>query len=142
MPARGAPTDQGGRGRPRHARVNELAGNIRQILHAHIKHQSAGAVRQRLPVVGRVRLGRILVSGDEAHGGRVGPVRQRNARIRRTGDAAGHPRHHLKLKSGRHQLFGLFPTPAEHVGIAALEASHYLASSGLGHDQGVYLRLR
>ena len=86
-------------------------------------------------------LGGIFVTGDDGDGGRIGPVRERNARVGRTGNGTGNAGNFLKGNARVHEFLGLFAAASENVGIAALEARNNLALLRLGDEQLVDVAL-
>ena len=64
----GAPVHQGGRGVGLQTGVDEVAGDIGQVFHAHDEDEGGSAAGQGLPVVHRTRFGGVFVPGDQGHG--------------------------------------------------------------------------
>ena len=67
---------------------------------------------------------------------------QRNARIGRSGNGAGHAGDFLERHARVGQGFGFLAASAENVGIAPFEPGHHLAFFGLVHQQSVDVGLR
>ena len=101
---RGAAVDQGGRGVGIHARVQQVPGDVGQVLHAHDEDQGGGAGGQGLPVVHGTGLVRVLVAGDDGHRRGEVAVGQRDARIGRGRDGAADAGHFLKGHAGGQQF--------------------------------------
>ena len=107
----------------RPAARHQPLGDPRQRAHPHVEHQRAGERGERRPVERAVRLGRILVTGDEGHAGGQLAMRDRDAGVGRRGDArrdAGHrprspppprgrrapPRRRARTRTGRRPSAG------------------------------------
>ena len=69
---------------------DELLGDPRQLADAHVEDERPGEARERLPVDRGLRLGGILVAGDERHRARRAAERHRDAGVGGRGDARGH----------------------------------------------------
>ena len=69
-------------------------------------------------------------------------MRQRDARVGRSGDGAGDAGDFLERHARVQQFLGLFAAASENVGVPALEAGHDFAFLGLFHDQPVDAVLR
>ena len=114
--------------------IDQLAANLRQVLHPHEKDQGAGVFAQGLPGDGAGFLGGVFVAGDEGHQGGVAPVGHGDAGIGRHRHRRGHAGDDLKGDARLGQFLGLFAAAAEDEGVAALEAHHGQAGPGPGHQ--------
>ena len=77
---------------------------------------------ERGPVERGLRLGRVLVAGDERHAAGELAVRDRDAGVGGRGDAGRHAGHDLERDAGLAQHERLLAAAAEHERVAALEA--------------------
>ncbi len=131
------PADHGHRRVRGAAVVDELAGDGRQGLDAHVDDDGADAGGQLVPGdVGQL-LVRVLVAGDERHRGRVFTVGDGDAGVGGRGRGRGHPGDDLEVDALGHQFLDLLGAPAEDERVAALQPDDHLAELGVLHEQFV-----
>ncbi len=93
----------------------------REVLHAHVDAEGRVELGVVLPADGRVRLRRVLVPGEEDHGGAVQAVGEGNPRVRRGGERRGDPGDDLESDAGGGERRRLLAPAPEHERVAALE---------------------
>jgi hypothetical protein len=119
----------------------EPLGDQRQIPDAHVEDERPGEAGERLPVECGLGLVGVLVAGNERDRGGGIAVRDRDARVRRSGNAGRHTRHHLERHARSGERLGLLTAAPEHERVATLQAHHALAGSGKLDQQPVRLLL-
>jgi hypothetical protein len=120
---------------------DQLLGDSRQLLDAHVEDERPGERGERGPVDRGLGLGRVLVAGDQRDGARAVAVRDRDARVGRGRDAGGHAGHDLERDAGGAQDERLLAAAPEDERVAALEPHDELAGAAVLDQQPVDLVL-
>ncbi len=100
---------------------DQLLGDPRQVLHAHVEDERSGEGGERRPVDRRLGLLRVLVAGDEGDGARVVAVGDRDAGVGGSGDPGGDPGDDLEGDAGVAQRLRLLAAATEDERVAALQ---------------------
>ena len=134
LPGPGAPLDRRRRRLRRPSARDQDFADGADLAAAHEDHEGPRNTRQPRPVDPGLRLGRVLVAGDQDRRRGQAPVGEGNAGVGRRAGGGRHPGDDLEGHPRLGQGQGLLAAAAEDVGIAALQAHHPAPGAGLGHE--------